>query len=34
VYGGDQNNRIGQEILLGIGGVLLRKLGIARPSSI
>ncbi|MBP1658230.1 MAG: alpha-glucan phosphorylase [Bacteroidetes bacterium] len=29
VYGGDQNNRIGQEILLGIGGVrLLRKLGI------
>jgi starch phosphorylase len=32
VYGGDQNNRIGQEILLGIGGVrLLRKLGI-QPS--
>ena len=33
VYGGDQTNRIGQEILLGIGGVrLLRKLGI-NPSS-
>ena len=33
VYGGDQNNRIGQEILLGIGGVrLLRKLGLAVPS--
>jgi starch phosphorylase len=33
VYGGDQTNRIGQEILLGIGGVrLLRKLGI-HPSS-
>ncbi len=32
VYGGDQTNRIGQEILLGIGGVrLLRKLGI-QPS--
>jgi glycogen phosphorylase len=30
VYGGDQTNRIGQEILLGIGGVrLMRKLGIA-----
>lgn len=29
VYGGDQQNRIGQEILLGIGGVrLLRKLGL------
>jgi starch phosphorylase len=29
VYGGDQSNRIGQEILLGIGGVrLMRKLGI------
>ena len=33
VYGGDQANRIGQEILLGIGGVrLLRALGIA-PST-
>ncbi|MCC6395713.1 MAG: alpha-glucan family phosphorylase [Bacteroidetes bacterium] len=33
VYGGDQTNRIGQEILLGIGGVrLLRKLGI-HPST-
>jgi glycogen phosphorylase len=32
VYGGDQSNRIGQEILLGIGGVrLMRKLGI-QPS--
>jgi glycogen phosphorylase len=32
VYGGDQTNRIGQEILLGIGGVrLLRKLGL-QPS--
>ena len=32
VYGGDQSNRIGQEILLGIGGVkLLRMMGI-RPS--
>jgi len=30
VYGGDQSNRIGQEILLGIGGVrLIRKLRIA-----
>jgi starch phosphorylase len=30
VYGGDQSNRIGQEILLGIGGVrLLRALGLA-----
>ena len=30
VYGGDQTNRIGQEILLGIGGVrLLRALGIS-----
>lgn len=32
VYGGDQSNRIGQEILLGIGGVrLLRALGL-KPS--
>ncbi len=30
VYGGDQTNRIGQEILLGIGGVrLLRELGLS-----
>ena len=29
MYGGDQTNRIGQEILLGIGGVrLMRKLGV------